>query len=245
MTPRSSSSALSRSPRQLVGPYVERMTTPPTDLDAIARQLDVREVLSAEMHADGELRRRGAGFTIVVSSTQGAARRRFSLAHELAHVIVTRLKGRIATGERLERLCDDIAAEMLMPAALFRSDAGARPDADQIRRLARRYRTSMAATAMRCAELTRISAFEYAEGSVVWQKRIPAGLARALVEAVGPAVSARGTYETTFEIEEEDGHRRVQVIGLGAERSLWVLVPQTVAERVVQPTLLVGATPVP
>jgi len=224
--------------RALVQPHTGTITAPPTDLDAIAKRLGVREVISADIHADGELRRRGDGYTIVVSSNQSAARRRFTLAHELAHVIVKRSPSETASGRELERLCDDIAAELLMPASMFRVDAGPRPDAARIQRLASRYRTSLAATAMRCAELTTISAFEVLDSGVLWQRRIPTPLTKTLVRLIGPSVQRTGTFETTFEIEEQNGHRRLQVIGLGSGRSLWLLVPRTVAEQVVQPLLI-------
>lgn len=229
----------------LVQPYVATITAPPTELDAIAKRLGIREVISAEMHADGELRGRNDGYTIVVSSNQGAARRRFSLAHEIAHVIVKRSRSESASGRELERLCDDMAAELLMPASMFRLEAGPRPDAGRIRRLAIRYRTSITATAMRCAELTTISAFEVVDGAVLWQRRLPNALAKTLVRLVGPSVLGTRTFETTFEIEEPDGHRRLQVIGLGSGRSLWLLVPRTVAERVVQPVLIPHRTAIP
>jgi Zn-dependent peptidase ImmA (M78 family) len=224
--------------RALVQPHTAMITAPPTDLDDIAKRLGVREVISAEIHADGELRRRGDRYTIVVSSNQGAARRRFTLAHELAHVIVKRSRSQTASGRELERLCDDMAAELLMPASMFRVEAGPRPDAGRIQRLATRYRTSLAATAMRCAELTTISAFEVLDGGVLWQRRISKPLTRTLVRSISPSVRRTGTFETTFEVEEHNGHRRLQVIGLGSGRSLWLLVPRTVAERVVQPLLI-------
>lgn len=224
--------------RALIAPQLEALRSRPTDLDELARRLGVREVISAEMNAHGELQQHADGFTILFAADQGPARRRFTLAHELAHVLVKRSAQHALRGLRLERFCDDIAAELLMPAAAFARDAGARPDAARVKRLATLYRTSLAATALRCAELTRTAAFEAEDGAVLWRHGVAAAAVNTLVRAFGPDALARRAFATTFDIVGEEADRRVEILGLGRGRSLWLLVPRTVAERVIQPALI-------
>jgi hypothetical protein len=61
-----------------------------------------------------------------------------------------------------------LATEMLMPRGAFLDYAGGCLTIDQIFRLASVFGTSMTSTALRCAELLRVSVFEVQEGSVVW-----------------------------------------------------------------------------
>ncbi len=205
---------------------------PRADLEAIARALGVHEIRSADMSSSGELRRHGNGYMIILAADQGAARARFSLAHEIGHVLMRRARIRIERNTR-EWLCDRIAAELLMPAGSFRVAAGPRPDLLRISRLASRFGTSLAATAKRCGELTSSAAFEVEDGQVMWREGIDPPTIRVLLRLVPPADRVKRLYETSFEAARPPSFR-VQVAGLGDRRSLWVLVPRTAAERTSQ-----------
>ena len=82
------------------------------------REMDVGAIL---------VKRPDAGHTIVLNKTHSKARHRFSIAHEIAHLLVAPILGSRANhrrklargqdpeGSRIERLCDSLAAAILMP----------------------------------------------------------------------------------------------------------------------------------
>jgi hypothetical protein len=145
---------------------------PPTDLEAIARRLDVTEIVGDDLPVSGELRRAdGGGFVIAYSTYSSRVRQRFTIAHELAHTLFERSGPRSPRGGvELERLCDLIAAEILLPSDIFREAAGATPSAADVLRLAKLFETSVTATALRCCELDGCSAFEIHGGRVSWAR---------------------------------------------------------------------------
>jgi hypothetical protein len=55
-----------------------------------------------------------------------------------------------------------------MPRSVFSAKMGEAPGADQIFGLAHTFQTSIVATAIRCAELSEMSVFEVAGGSILW-----------------------------------------------------------------------------
>jgi hypothetical protein len=141
---------------------------PPTDLETIAQRLDTT-ITYAEIFGSGELRRRGAGFEIVCASDLSSARRRFTVAHELAHIAIIQTGSRAPTsGKEVERLCDLIAVELLMPLRLFEPSVPASLGVSDIFALARQFQASLRATAQRCAEIRPLTVFEIADGKISW-----------------------------------------------------------------------------
>jgi|HubBroStandDraft_1064217.scaffolds.fasta_scaffold49733_1 hypothetical protein len=141
---------------------------PPTDLDAIAARLKAR-VTGEEIFGSGELRRDGSGYVIVYAADLSIPRRRFTIAHELAHVVIDRTGPNAPrAGKELERLCDLIAAELLMPAPIFRAQMPVMLHIADIFLLAKQFQASLAATAHRCAELSRSTLFEVAYERLTW-----------------------------------------------------------------------------
>ena len=142
---------------------------PPTDLEAIAPRLNITCVRAEDVPFSGELRRDGAGFTVVHSSALSPARRRFTVAHEMAHALLeTSGRNCPRVGKELERLCDIIAAELLMPRKVFLECAGPTVSVGGVFELARTFGLSLSATAIRCAELKGVSAFEIDGDAVTW-----------------------------------------------------------------------------
>ena len=60
---------------------------PPTDLAKFGESLGVVEVERKELKVDGMVLPKGSGYKVILNSNK-AARSRFSLAHELGHIIV-------------------------------------------------------------------------------------------------------------------------------------------------------------
>src|SRR5438309_1773593 len=91
-------------------------------LEAIARELGVREIIRQELSFEGgifETSREGSTDLIIkLNSFSPVVRQRFTLAHEIAHLLLCSSLGleRACTEDRAqEDACDAIAAEFLMP----------------------------------------------------------------------------------------------------------------------------------
>jgi hypothetical protein len=153
----------------VVAKFLENIDCPPTNLVAIQARLNVKQVETEDLPFSGELRRGADGFTIVVSKLLSPSRRRFTIAHELGHAILETTGPRCPRfGSELERLCDMLATEMLMPKKLFRSLAHERFSISKVWELARLFGTSLTATALRSAEVMGCSVFEIEGDSVSW-----------------------------------------------------------------------------
>jgi hypothetical protein len=155
----------------VIGRYLDGVDCPPTDLEALGPRLNVVRFEAEAMPISGELRREPDGFVVVYSSFLGAARRRFTIAHELAHAILESTGPNCPrTGKELERLCDMLATEMLMPRQVFMREVG--PSSHlcwrKIDFIAGQFQTSIAATALRCAELLGVTAFEVEGSNITW-----------------------------------------------------------------------------
>ncbi|GAA4242450.1 ImmA/IrrE family metallo-endopeptidase [Actinomadura meridiana] len=83
---------------------------------------------------------------------------RFSLAHELAHVVMHPVPGASADQERE---ADRFASELLMPAADIRVELTGSIDLNRLAALKQRWRVSMAALARRALTLSAISEWQY------------------------------------------------------------------------------------
>lgn len=101
------------------------------------------------------------GWVIVLNSSEAMVRQRFSLAHEIKHVLddgLIDLGGGLypsthgySADERTERVCDRFAAALLMPKVLLRADWA--DGLQDIAKLARRYHVSRAAMSVRLSQL--------------------------------------------------------------------------------------------
>ena len=98
---------------------------PPTDLRKLGEHLGVVEVEWKDIDVDGMVIPKTRGYKIILNSNR--TRSRFSWAHELGHVIIQtgsldgpQFRGHLAGHKDTERMCDRLAAEILMPEELFR-----------------------------------------------------------------------------------------------------------------------------
>jgi hypothetical protein len=159
--------------RLVVDSVLEGIGCPPTDLGALCTRLNVREVVDDDdIPVVGELRREGGAFRILCAVGQSHVQRRFTIAHELAHVLFENSGPRAPrVGAELERLCDMLAAEMLMPHAVFEGALeDSRPDPSGVRRLARQFQTSLTATVLRCSEFRPLSVICVRNGRRRWSR---------------------------------------------------------------------------
>lgn len=213
---------------------LQGVSCPPTDLDGIRSRLDISGFYPEDMSVSGELRREGKGFKIVYSSSLSPERRRFTIAHEMGHAIFE-ASGRNCprTGTELERLCDLLATEILMPTHIFLSRLGGRLSLQKIFELARTFKTSLSATAIRCSELRRISVFEVENGDVLWSR----GVVRKLESALKPAIDralAGGTVDEILYMSKEawTGEWQIEGTPIGrGNRALFLLQPVPALRR--------------
>ena len=149
---------------------LDGMSCPPTDLDVLRERLNVVAVEPmARLPISGALRRREDGLVIVYSSSLTPARRRFTIAHELGHAVFEGTGPNCPRyGHELERICDLLAAEFLMPREIFMARAGERLYPGEVLGLAREFGTSVMATALRCQQLLGLSIFQVEGARVSW-----------------------------------------------------------------------------
>jgi len=101
---------------------------PPTDLEAVSARAGAARLLSEDLPFSGELRREGGEHVIVYAAHARRARQRFTIAHEIGHLIFEKTGANPPrVGRELERLCDMLATEILLPAACFKQQAGSCP----------------------------------------------------------------------------------------------------------------------
>jgi hypothetical protein len=155
--------------RIVVEELMHDVPCPPTELQTLGQKIGVREILYESFPGSGELHKLKDGYRVVCSSDQPVARQRFTIAHELAHVILART-GRNAPrdGKDVERICDMIATECLMPTSIFEPQIPVNLTLRSISRLADIFGASLMATAIRCAELRPMCVFGVSANRVTW-----------------------------------------------------------------------------
>jgi hypothetical protein len=154
--------------RAIAAPLLADIPCPPTDLEILGDRLAVTR-REEDIGGTGQLRKMGSSYEIVYSPNQPLARRRFTIAHELAHLIlIQELQHTRQPTKEVERLCDLIAVELLMPESQFRAALQNQWTIDALFTLARTFQASLTATSRRCAELTGITIFEADGGRITW-----------------------------------------------------------------------------
>ena len=153
-------------------------TTKPGHLQLLGEELGVRHILTRPMTGiqdqhpgiDAMLVPLPGGYSVVINERAPDTRRDYSLAHELAHIMllqvesstedlpnVTRYRSSVSANDKWkaeERLCDAIAAELLMPETMFTAELSKFGRAlEHLHRLAKLFGTSLTATAIRYWEL--------------------------------------------------------------------------------------------
>ena len=175
----------------LVAELLQDVPCPPTDLAHVGRKLGVHDICYERFPGSGELHRTRGGYRIVCSSEQPHARQRFTVAHELGHVILEKTgRGAPRAGKGAERVCDMLAAALLMPKHEFELRVPDRVKFVDIRRLARTFDASMTATAIRCAHFRSICIFGVTGDRVTWgYGGVRPGAVRCLLDEVREGVS--------------------------------------------------------
>jgi hypothetical protein len=138
---------------------------PPADLDNMVKSLGLPPVRYVPLAVDGRLVRDGPNYSIEVNERHPPARKRFTIAHEIGHIILgsggllgcSRIHMGGAVGQepdpREEGLADLAAAEILMPAHWAFEFLGTRlPTFSTIAAMAKACETSIEVAARRLVE---------------------------------------------------------------------------------------------
>ena len=169
--------------RQIISrfvPEVDRIakTSTPGHLELLAEELGVKKILTRPMAGvqeehpgiDAMLVPLPQGYSVVINEKAPQTRRAYSLAHELAHIMLLEAEDSTESLARTnryrsassaaqnwkteERLCDAIAAELLMPEKMFTAEVGKLGHSlKHLTYLANLFGTSLTATAIRYWEL--------------------------------------------------------------------------------------------
>ncbi len=142
----------------------------PVDVFGLAAELGVRVIERQPIASDAMLIHRSGEYKIVVNDNgdpKYATRQRFSIAHELGHLLLQQsgLEERSSSETKHrdsfsrnheERLCDQIAAEILMPKDIFIKDGDKFGwSLDSLTHMSKSYQTSIPATARRMIDLNQ------------------------------------------------------------------------------------------
>ena len=149
--------------------YLDEIPYPPTDLTAFAERVGVTEICGEDLPVSGELRRNGKRLKVVYSNYLSEERRRFTIAHELGHAIFENSGARPPrTGEELERLCDMLASEILLPHEAFLSCTAGSPSVQNLLETSQKFKTSLTATSIRYAKAKNVSIFHIESSRITW-----------------------------------------------------------------------------
>jgi len=136
-------------------------STPPIDVELLARHLGVEAISRKRMLEDGRLEQQEGRALIFVRSGVGRERARFTVAHEIAHLVLAGperdfIARRALAGDwHEERFCDQFAAALLMPGPWVRSNFASRPkEFSTLKALAGASQTSLSAALMRLREVS-------------------------------------------------------------------------------------------
>lgn len=139
---------------------VQVPAVPPVDVETLARAMGIDAITDATMIEDGRLEQDGRSAVIYLREGLPESRRRFTIAHELGHRLLLhprapaeRYRRRLA-GDAEERLCDAIAASILLPRHWMISEyRNWRHTLETVRRVSRRTSTSLSASLVRLCEV--------------------------------------------------------------------------------------------
>lgn len=137
----------------------------PVHAELLAEKWGVISIEHQPISSAGMLLPGRSGYKIILNESHSGSRQRFSLAHELGHLLLhkcgmsgsitsARFRGSDEGSQAEEQLCDQIAAEILMPSMAFYEDGWMEGwSLRSLRTLADKYDTSIPATARRMIDL--------------------------------------------------------------------------------------------
>ena len=204
---------------------------PPVDVEHLASLLGVDQIVEALLIEDGRMERSGGATRIVIRSSLAQPRRRFTIAHELCHVLLADPNSDLIASRHIighdeeERFCEDFAAALLLPWAWVRAIASNRPQSlHTLRVVAGRSNASLASA---CVRLNKVAGWQrtllhWKRHNDRWIFRWAAGLPAGFE---GRIRSAKRTADLFHALDERgDVEARVPIMIGGEEREIPALV---------------------
>lgn len=133
-----------------------RIERTPVDLLRIARHLGIQRIRELDVRLDGQLLELADGtYEVILSKGAPHTRKRFTLAHEIGHLLVAAEgDGDVTCGDGVtEEMCNSVAAELLLPSRFLAGAVPDRMDVSAIRQIASRFQCSLEATGWRILNL--------------------------------------------------------------------------------------------
>jgi Zn-dependent peptidase ImmA (M78 family) len=144
-------------PLRAVAIYVDEHRKPGMTLAELAKILGVSAIIEEKLPFEGGVFAEGDRLIIKVNSSSVPVRRRFTIAHELGHLIISpgnaQSARRCLASNPLERACDCVAAELLMPFHEAMGSVEGRASMFALLSFADRFKVSLHAAAVRIKEL--------------------------------------------------------------------------------------------
>jgi Zn-dependent peptidase ImmA (M78 family) len=120
------------------------------------RVFGIKKVVTEQLAFEGGVFQEGNHLVIKLNAPSPYTRRRFTLAHELGHLLIETGSPvnarRHVLSSTLETACDAIAAELLMPLQEIQLSGASQPSVENLLKLAHRFGVSLQALANRIAQ---------------------------------------------------------------------------------------------
>lgn len=132
---------------------------PPIDLELLAVRMGVEDIHETDMAEDGRLEQDGKRAVVYLRDGLGHGRRRFTLAHELAHRALIHPNAPAVAYRRIgdidddERLCDGIVASLLMPQQWMATLSNRPQNLSTLRLISHHGQVSLSAALVRSREV--------------------------------------------------------------------------------------------
>jgi hypothetical protein len=181
----------------------------------------------SHLPVDGRLRIDLADWTIVVADSLNPQRRRFTVAHEIAHALIESTgRGRPRRGKELERLCDRFAVELLMPRLEFRRSVSCGLTLANVLATAALFQTSIHSTAVRFTEMATCSFVLVRDKLIAWTAG-PVDAKDPAIRNVITSQCGRDTADRPFvRTRVFDGHWNIDTREIQGDR-LFMFTPYT------------------
>jgi hypothetical protein len=146
-----------KDPYQAVSLFVDSHRGGSNSLESLSRDFGVAEILREDLSFEGGIFLEGTRQVIKLNARSPATRQRFTLAHEIAHLMMapheTASVRRSFTQNDLESTCDMVASELLMPYKEITELASGNASLDKLLGIAHSFGVSIQAAAIRISNL--------------------------------------------------------------------------------------------
>lgn len=195
---------------------------PPVDVELLAGRLGVVDIITCAMTEHGRLERHGGTTTIYVRGDTNPARRKFTIAHELGHLVLEDggrdfvAKRSYPSDDRVERFCDEFAASLILPRTWIIDEwAGAPRRLPTLRAIQQQSGASLAASLVRARDLLNwpVSLLHWRRRDRRWAMAYAAGVPFELHNRITSALATTATIDALPEHQDTITELPLKVAG--------------------------------